>query len=448
METRINLPQNEMPSAWYNALPDLPTPLAPQLDPQTHELLTPDKLSAIFPEALIEQEMSLKRFIEIPEQVKDIYRLFRPTPLVRAKRLEEAIGSKCRIYYKNESVSPSGSHKTNTSVPQVYYNKLEGVKRLATETGAGQWGTALSFACSMFDMKCTVYMVKVSYEQKPYRKIPINAYGGEIFPSPSMQTNAGREMLAKDPDCKGSLGLAISEAVEDAATHDDTKYTLGSVLNHVLLHQSIVGLETEKQLQMAGEKPDYLIGCVGGGSNFGGLVLPFLPRKLAGENITFVAAEPKACPTLTRGSFRYDYGDMARLTPLMKMHTLGHAFMPAPIHAGGLRYHGDAPIVCNLMAEGLVDARAYYQGECFEAAQLFLKTEGFLPAPETSHAIRSAIQVAKEAKPGSCVVFLYSGHGMLDLASYDAYLRGDLSNYELPQDCIDQALMMCPTIAG
>jgi tryptophan synthase beta chain len=448
METRINLSQKDMPQAWYNALPDLPTPLAPPRDPETKEILTPDKLEPIFAKALIEQEMSAERFIEIPEPVQDIYRLFRPTPLVRAVRLEKAIGSKCRIYYKNESVSPAGSHKTNTSVPQVYYNKREGVKRLSTETGAGQWGTALSFACGMFDMKCTVYMVKVSFEQKPYRKILINSYGGEIFPSPSDKTNAGRAMLAKDPDCKGSLGLAISEAVEDAATHDDTKYTLGSVLNHVLLHQTVVGMETEKQPAMIGEKPDYLVACVGGGSNFGGLVLPFLPRKLKGENITFVAAEPKACPTLTRGSFRYDYGDMARLTPLMKMHTLGHAFMPAPIHAGGLRYHGEAPIVSNLMEEGLVDARAYYQGDCFEAAMLFLRTEGFLPAPETSHAIASAIDVAKTAKPGSCVVFLYSGHGMLDLASYDAYLRGDLTNYELPQDQIDQALMMCPTVEG
>lgn len=448
METRINLSQKDMPAAWYNALPDLPTPLAPPRDPVTKEILTPEQLEPIFAKELIKQEMSSERLIEIPEPVQDIYRLFRPTPLVRAVRLEKAIGSKCRIYYKNESVSPAGSHKTNTSVPQVYYNKREGVRRLSTETGAGQWGTALSFACGMFDMTCTVYMVKVSFEQKPYRKILINSYGGEIFPSPSEQTNAGRAMLAKDPDCKGSLGLAISEAVEDAATHDDTKYTLGSVLNHVLLHQTVVGLETEKQLAMIGEKPDYLVACVGGGSNFGGLVLPFLPRKLKGEDITFVAAEPKACPTLTRGSFRYDYGDMARLTPLMKMHTLGHAFMPAPIHAGGLRYHGEAPIVSNLMEEGLVDARAYYQKDCFEAALLFLKTEGFLPAPETSHAIASAIEVAKTAKPGSCVVFLYSGHGMLDLASYDAYLRGDLTNYELPQECIDQALMMCPTIEG
>jgi tryptophan synthase beta chain len=346
--------------------------------------VNPEQLAVIFPNALIEQELSPKRQIAIPEPVLDVYRLYRPTPLKRAARLEKAIGAKCRIYYKDESVSPAGSHKPNTAIPQTYFNKIEGVRRLSTETGAGQWGTALSFACKMFGMTCTVYMVKVSYEQKPYRQILMRMYGGEVHASPSELTNTGRAMLAKDPGCKGSLGLAISEAVEDAATHDDTKYTLGSVLNHVLLHQTIVGLETAKQLEMAGEKPDYLVGCVGGGSNFGGLVLPFLPRKLAGEKITFVAAEPRACPTLTRGAFRYDYGDVARLTPLLKMHTLGHGFMPAPIHAGGLRYHGDAPIVCNLAAAGLVDARAYYQNECFEAARLFLSTEGFLPAPETS----------------------------------------------------------------
>jgi tryptophan synthase beta chain len=445
-DDRIILPLSDMPRQWYNALPDLPTPLAPPLDPQTKQPITPEQLSVIFPNALIEQEMSPKRLIDIPEPVLDIYRLFRPTPLKRARRLEQAIGTKCRIYYKDESVSPAGSHKTNTSVPQVYFNKIEGVKRLSTETGAGQWGTALSFACNMLGMTCTVYMVKVSYEMKPYRQILMRMYGGEVFPSPSDRTNSGRAMLARDPGCKGSLGLAISEAVEDAATHEDTKYTLGSVLNHVLLHQSVVGLETRKQLAMAGEKPDYLVGCVGGGSNFGGFVLPFLPQKLQGEDITFVAAEPKACPSLTRGAYRYDYGDVARLTPLMKMHTLGHAFMPAPIHAGGLRYHGDAPIVCNLHAEGLVDARAYYQNECFEAAKLFLSTEGYLPAPETSHAIKAAIDLAKTAKPGSVIAFLYSGHGLLDLASYDAFLKGELTNFELPQEDIDSALKDCPTV--
>ncbi|MGE4293392.1 MAG: TrpB-like pyridoxal phosphate-dependent enzyme [Desulfovibrio sp.] len=446
MEERIILPASEMPDKWYNPLPDLPTPLAPPLDPQTKQPVSPEQLGVIFPNALIEQEMSPESWIAIPQPVMDTYRLWRPTPLVRARNLEKAIGAKCKIYYKDESVSPAGSHKPNTAVPQAYYNKLEGVKRLATETGAGQWGTALSFACSQFGMDCTVYMVKVSYEMKPYRQILIRNYGATIHPSPSPVTRTGAAMLEKDPDCKGSLGLAISEAVEDAATHEDTKYTLGSVLNHVLIHQTIVGLETEKQLASIGIKPDYLVGCVGGGSNFAGLVLPFLQRKLAGEKITFVASEPKACPSLTRGQYRYDYGDMARLTPLMKMHTLGHSFMPAPIHAGGLRYHGDAPILCNLMAEGLVDARAYFQTECFDAAQLFLRTQGFLPAPETSHAIKAAIEVAKEAGPDQTVVFLYSGHGMLDLASYDAYLQGRLTNFELPQADIDNALKDCPDI--
>lgn len=446
MYNRIILPQNEIPKKWYNALPDLPTPLSPPLDPFTKEPISPEQLEVIFPKGLIEQEMSPKQFIEIPEPVLDIYNLWRPTPLVRAKKLEEAIGSKCKIYYKDESVSPTGSHKPNTAVAQAYYNKKEEVKRLSTETGAGQWGTALSFSCAMLNLGCTVYMVKVSYEQKPYRQILIKTYGAEIYPSPSEKTKTGQAILEKDPDCKGSLGLAISEAVEDAATHNDTKYTLGSVLNHVLLHQTITGLETEKQLKMIGENPDYVIGCVGGGSNFSGIMLPFLPRKLQGENITFIAAEPTACPTLTRGTYRYDHGDMAKLTPLIKMYTLGHSFMPAPIHAGGLRYHGDAPILCNLVDEGLIQARAYFQNECFEAAKLFQQTEGFLPAPETSHAIRSAIQVAKEADPGSTIVFLYSGHGMLDLASYDAFLRGELINFELSQETIDESLKECPDV--
>ncbi|SKA71655.1 tryptophan synthase beta chain [Paucidesulfovibrio gracilis DSM 16080] len=443
---RIILPADKMPTQWYNPQPDLPTPLAPPLDPETHEPVTPDQLGVIFPTSLIEQEMSQDRWIPIPQPVLDAYRLWRPTPLIRARNLEKAIGAKCRIFYKDESVSPAGSHKPNTAVPQAYFNMTEGVKRLSTETGAGQWGTALSFACSQFGMDCTVYMVKVSYEMKPYRQILIRNYGSTVHPSPSELTRTGAEMLRRDPGCKGSLGLAISEAVEDAATHDDTKYTLGSVLNHVLVHQTIVGLETEQQLAEQGLKPDHLVGCVGGGSNFAGLVLPFLRRKLDGENIHFVASEPRACPSLTRGEYRYDYGDMARLTPLMKMHTLGHAFMPAPIHAGGLRYHGDAPILCNLMEEGLIDARSYFQTDCFDAARLFLQTQGFLPAPETSHAIKAAIDVAKEAGPDENVVFLYSGHGMLDLASYDAYLKGNLDNFELPQSDIDNALKECPQI--
>jgi len=448
MQTKIILPEADMPRQWYNALPDLPTPLAPPLNPQTQKPLTPDQLTPIFPMSLIEQEMSGQSLIAIPEPVLDIYRLYRPTPLVRARRLEAAIGSKAKIYYKNESVSPAGSHKPNTSIPQAYYNKQAGIKRLATETGAGQWGTALSFACKMFGLECTVYMVRCSYEQKPYRGILIRAYGAEVFPSPSTRTRVGREMIERDPNCSGSLGVAISEAVEDAATHGDTNYALGSVLNHVLLHQTVVGLETKKQLAMAGEKPDVLIGCVGGGSNFGGLVLPFLPGKLAGDKVRFLAIEPQACPTLTRGEFRYDYGDVAKLTPLIKMHTLGHGYFPAPIHAGGLRYHGDAPIVCNLANEGIIEAKAYYQGEVFEAARLFLQTEGFLPAPETSHAIKGAIDAARAAEPGQVIVFLYSGHGLLDLGAYEAYLKGDLMDFAYSDEEIKRALADCPTVQG
>lgn len=446
MQTRFHLPQTDMPRHWYNALSDLPTPLAPFLDPGSKNPLQPEQLEAIFPRGLIEQEMSPERYISIPEEVLNIYALWRPTPLVRALNLEKAVNSKCRIYYKDESLSPAGSHKPNTAVAQAFYNKKEGVKRLATETGAGQWGTALSFACSMLDMACTVYMVRISYEQKPYRQILIKSYGAQIYPSPSEHTRTGKAVLEQDPDCKGSLGLAISEAVEDAAGDPEVKYTLGSVLNHVLLHQTITGLETELQLQQLGEHPDYLVGCVGGGSNFGGLALPFLPRKLNGEQIQFIAVEPKACPTLTRGKYVYDFGDMAELTPLIKMHTLGHSFMPPPIHSGGLRYHGGAPLLCNLLQEGLIEPRAYYQNECFQAARLFLNTQGFLPAPETSHAIKAALDLAREAQPGSCIVFLYSGHGLLDLASYDAYLQGKLTDYDLAQQDIDQALLSCPDI--
>ena len=406
MLNRIHLPENEMPTAWYNALADLPTPLPPPLHPGTHEPLPPEMLATIFPEPIIEQEMATARWIPIPEPVLDIYRLWRPTPLVRARRLEQALGTKARIYYKNESVSPAGSHKPNTAVAQAYFNKISGVKRLATETGAGQWGTALSFACAMFGLQCTVYMVKVSYEQKPYRGIWIRANGAEVFPSPSLRTEAGRRALEANPNETGSLGLAISEAVEDAAGNADTNYALGSVLNHVLLHQTVCGLETKQQLAMIGEKPDLLIGCVGGGSNFGGFITPFLPDKLEGAKIRMLGAEPQACPTLTRGDYRYDFGDVACLTPLLKMHTLGHNFMPPPIHAGGLRYHGDAPIVCSLVNDGLVEAKAYHQQDCFEAARLFMQTEGFLPAPETSHAIQATIEEARTAEPGQVIVFL------------------------------------------
>ncbi len=445
-QTKILLEEKDMPTRWYNVVPDLPEPMAPPLDPETKKPIAPEKLSAIFPMSLIEQEMSGERWIDIPEPIQEIYRLYRPSPLVRARRLEQAIGSKARIYYKDESVSPAGSHKPNTAVAQAYYNKQEGVRRLATETGAGQWGTALSFACKMLDMKCTVYMVRCSYDQKPYRGIIIRAYGGEVYPSPSRHTNIGRKVLEQDPNSGGSLGLAISEAVEDAAQNEDTKYALGSVLNHVIHHQTITGLEVKKQLQIAGETPDVLIGCVGGGSNFGGLMLPYMQEKLEGQKIRFIAAEPQACPTLTKGRFAYDYGDMARQTPLIKMYTLGHGYFPPPIHSGGLRYHGEAPIVSHVAKLGLLEARAYFQNEVFDAARLFMQTEGFLPAPETAHAIKAAIDAAKEADPGQVLVFLYSGHGLLDLGSYDAYLKGELKDQVFSNEEIKQSLSEWPDI--
>ncbi|MBP8646685.1 MAG: TrpB-like pyridoxal phosphate-dependent enzyme [Syntrophobacteraceae bacterium] len=446
MSKQILLPEAELPQQWYNVLPDLPQPLPPPIHPGTLQPIEPEQLAPLFPMSLIEQEVSPERWIQIPEPVLDIYRLYRPTPLVRASRLEAAIGTKARIYFKNEAVSPAGSHKPNTSIPQAYFNKQEGVRRIATETGAGQWGTALAFACRMFGVQCTVYMVRCSYDQKPYRGILIRAYGAEVYPSPSERTKFGRRLLETNPDTGGSLGAAISEAIEDALAHDDTKYALGSVLNHVLLHQTITGLETKKQLKAAGEKPDILIGCVGGGSNFAGFILPFVPEKLAGDKVKFLAVEPHACPTLTRGQYRYDFGDVARQTPLLKMHTVGHSYFPPPIHAGGLRYHGDAPILSHLVRLGMVDAKAYYQTQIFDAAQLFLRTEGFLPAPETSHAIRAAIDEAKEAPPGTVIVFLYSGHGLLDLSAYDNYLRGELKDEEFSEEQIREALSACPDV--
>ncbi len=446
MDVRIQLPESELPTAWYNVMPHLPTPMAPPLDPRTHRPVEPAALQAIFPDALIEQEMSQDPWIPIPKPVLDVYRLWRPTPLVRAKRLETALGVDVRIYYKDESRSPAGSHKPNTAVPQSYYNKQAGIRRLATETGAGQWGTALAFANSQFGLETTVYMVKVSFQQKPYRAMLIRAYGGEIHPSPSERTQAGRAVLAENPDHTGSLGLAISEAVEDAATHEDTNYALGSVLNHVLIHQSIAGLETKKQLAQVGDKADVLVGCVGGGSNAAGLFCPFVPEALDGHGPAMIAVEPMACPTLTKGEFRYDYGDVARLTPLIKMHTLGHGYTPPPIHAGGLRYHGDAPILCQMVDDSLVNPVAYHQSAVFESAMLFLKTEGFLPAPETAHAVHGAIEAARAAKPGQAVVFLYSGHGMLDLAAYHAYMQGELVDMEHADEAIRAALAACPLI--
>ncbi len=449
-QTKIILPESEMPQRWYNINPDLPAPLAPPLNPGTGQPIGPEALAPIFPMELIKQEVSMEPWIEIPDEILRIYKLWRPSPLFRAHRLEEYLGTPARIYYKNESFSPPGSHKPNTAVAQAYYNKQEGVTRIATETGAGQWGSALAFAGALFDLTITVYMVKVSYQQKPYRRMLMEAWGAECFPSPTDKTNAGRAIREKDPDSPGSLGIAISEAIEDAATHDDTKYSLGSVLNHVLLHQTIVGLETKKQLDLVGEKADVIVGCVGGGSNFAGMAFPFVKDKLEGQEIDIIATEPTACPTLTRAPYRYDFGDTAQLTPLLKMYTLGHSFVPPPIHAGGLRYHGDAPLMCLLVNQGVIEARAFHQNEVFEAAITFARTEGSLTAPETAHAVKAGIDEAlkcKETGEEKCIVIAYSGHGFFDLGAYDAYLSGELEDYELPEQEIERALAELPEIS-
>lgn len=430
--TRFVLPESEIPTHWYNVAADFSEPLPPPLHPGTRQPAGPDDLAAIFPENLIMQEMSPDRWIEIPEPVRDIYALWRPTPLLRAVRLERALDTPAHIYYKYEGVSPAGSHKPNTAVAQAYYNKEAGTKRLATETGAGQWGSSLAFACSLFGLECTVYMVKVSYNQKPYRKMMMHVWGAEVFASPSDQTEYGRAVLQQDPDCPGSLGIAISEAIEDTVRTAATKYSLGSVLNHVCLHQTIIGQETIKQMEMAGEAPDVLIGCVGGGSNFAGLVFPFIQHKIAnGDSCRIVAVEPTACPSMTRGELRYDHGDTAGMTPLMMMDTLGHTFMPPPIHAGGLRYHGMAPMVSHAHKLGLIDAVALPQTRVFEAAVQFARSEGIVPAPESAHAVAGAIaeaRAAKEAGQKCVIVFGMSGHGMLDLTSYEAYLAGALQD--------------------
>lgn len=429
----IYLNDTELPKKWYNILPDLPGKLEPYLDPVTKEPVTPDKLKVIFPQSLIEQEVSDKRWIDIPEEVLDVYRLWRPTPLRRAYRLEKYLNTPAKIFFKDESVSAAGSHKPNTSVPQAYFNKIEGIKRLSTETGAGQWGSALSFACNLFGIDCTVYMVKVSYNQKPYRRILMETWGGKVIPSPSPFTQSGKKVLEKDPDSPGSLGIAISEAVEDAATHNDTHYALGSVLNHVLLHQTVIGLEAKEQLKKINMDPDIIIACVGGGSNFGGIVFPFLMDKFNGEkkNRRFIAVEPAACPTLTAGKFEYDFGDEAGLTPLMKMYTLGHDFIPPSIHAGGLRYHGDSPIVSYLYHQGLIEAVSVEQTKVFEAALIFSRTEGIIPAPESSHAVKVAIDEAikaRENKEEKVILFNLSGHGYFDLTAYDLYMKGELKD--------------------
>jgi tryptophan synthase beta chain len=412
---RYQLPPDRIPTAWFNVLPVLPEPLSPPLHPGTREPVGPDDLAPLFPMALIAQEMSSEPWIDVPGEVLDILRMWRPTPLVRAERLERALGTPARIYYKDESVSPAGSHKPNTAVPQAFYNKADGVPRLTTETGAGQWGTALSFACAQFDLECKVYMVRASYEQKPYRKILMETWGADVVPSPVDQ-----------PDHPGSLGLAISDAVRDAATRDDSHYSLGSVLNHVLLHQTVIGLEAKEQLALAGESaPDVVIACCGGGSNLGGIALPFVPDT----DVRLVAVEPSSCPTLTEGTFDYDFGDTAGMTPLLAMYTLGHEFVPPSIHAGGLRYHGDAPIISSLVKSGRMEALAYPQGKTFEAAVQFSRAEGRIPAPETGHAVRAAIDealAAKETGEERVILFNFSGHGLLDLSAYDDFLNGRL----------------------
>jgi len=446
------LPESEIPKSWYNLAADLPEPVLPPLHPGTRQPIGPDDLAPLFPMALIEQEVTQAREVAIPEAVREVYQLWRPTPLIRATFLEKALKTPAHIYYKYEGVSAAGSHKPNTAVAQAYYNKQAGVKRLATETGAGQWGSSLALAAQYFGLKVKVYMVKVSYEQKPFRRSMMQVWGAEIVASPSEDTQFGRRVLAEDPDNQGSLGIAISEAVEDAAGREDTKYALGSVLNHVLLHQTVIGLEARKQFALAGETPDIIIGCVGGGSNFAGLAFPFLRDKINGADIEFRAVEPAACPTLTRGQFTYDFGDTAQLTPLVPMYTLGHDFMPPGIHAGGLRYHGMAPMMSHVVHLGLVSPEAYNQVEVFKAATLFAATEGIIPAPESAHAIQGAIRAAEEAREAGeekVILFNLSGHGHFDMAAYDAYFSGELEDYELPETQITdnlQALKGLPVI--
>jgi len=453
MTTKYLLSEKELPTRWYNIQADFKTPLAPPLHPGTGQPIGPQDLAPLFPMELIKQEVSRERWIEIPDAVRDILRLWRPTPLHRARRLEKALDTPARIYYKYEGASPAGSHKLNTAVAQAYYNKMEKVARLSTETGAGQWGSALSQACAFFGLQCKVYMVKVSYQQKPYRRILMETFGAQVVASPSPDTQAGKKVLEQDPDSPGSLGIAISEAVEDAATRDDTKYSLGSVLNHVLMHQTVIGLETKKQLERADDDADVLVGCIGGGSNFAGFAFPFAGDKLTGKNKKrrIVAIEPSACPSLTKGTYAYDFGDTVGLTPLVKMHTLGHTFMPAPVHAGGLRYHGMAPLVCKLYDEGVIEARAVHQIATFEAAVQFARAEGILPAPEAAHAVRGAIDEALTAKKEGkrkTIVFNLSGHGFLDLSAYEAYLGGRLLDYEYPAEKVQEALRHLPKVKG
>ncbi|MCL5097924.1 MAG: TrpB-like pyridoxal phosphate-dependent enzyme [Candidatus Omnitrophica bacterium] len=444
-DTKIILEEKDMPRQWYNLAADLPSPLLPPLGPDGKPV-TPDMLAPVFPMNLIEQEVSTQRWIDIPEEILEILALWRPSPLYRAKRLEKALGTPARIYYKNEGVSPAGSHKPNTAVPQAWYNKQFGIQRLTTETGAGQWGSALAFACSLIGLKCKVFMVRISFDQKPFRKLMMNTWGAQCVSSPSSETQAGRAIQAKMPDTPGSLGIAISEAIEAAVTDatGKTRYSLGSVLNHVLLHQTIIGLEAKKQLAKAGEKKvDVIIGCAGGGSNFAGLAFPFVCDKIHGQDISIIPVEPEGCPKMTRGPFCYDHGDVAQMTPLLAMHSLGHEFVPPPIHAGGLRYHGMAPLVSQAIVEGLLTPRAYPQLKCYDAAVLWARTEGFISAPETAHAIACTIDEANKAKEEGkekVILFNWSGHGLMDLGGYDAFFRGKLTNFALPQADLEASL--------
>lgn len=444
MERKILLSEKDIPKQWYNLTADLPTPMQPPLAPDGKPI-TADMLAPIFPMNIIEQEMSTERWIDIPEQILDILYRWRPAPLRRAVYLERYLKTPAKIYYKDESTSPPGSHKPNTSVAQAYYNKEFGIKKIITETGAGQWGSALAFACQLFGLECKVYMVRISFDQKPFRKIMMQTWGANCVASPSSETEIGRKILKEMPDTPGALGIAISEAVEETVRDESgkTRYSLGSILNHVMLHQTIIGLEAKKQLEMVGiKKPDIIIGCAGGGSNFAGLAFPFVQDKINGADIEIIPVEPRACPTLTRGEFAYDHGDTACMTPLLAMHTLGHAFVPEPIHAGGLRYHGMAPLVCQAIIEGLMKPRAYHQLKCYESALIWARTEGFICAPETSHAIAATIDEAVKARQEGrekVIIFNYSGHGLMDLSGYDAYLSGKLHDYELPQEALEKS---------
>ena len=442
-QIKVVLSEDELPKQWYNLAADFSTPMLPPVDIQGNPI-GPEALAPVFPMNLIEQEVSTERWIEIPDEIMGYYKIWRPTPLYRARRLEQALGTPAKIYYKNEGVSPAGSHKPNTAIPQAWYNKQFGIKKLTTETGAGQWGSALSFACALIGgIECKVFMVRISFDQKPFRKIMMRTWGGNCVPSPSMETEVGRRILAEDPDTPGSLGIAISEAIEECVKDENTRYSLGSVLNHVMLHQTIIGLEAQNQMKKMGAEPDIVIGCAGGGSNFAGLAFPYVNERIHGREIRIIGTEPEACPTLTRAQFRYDSGDVAMMTPLLPMHSLGHTFVPPPLHAGGLRYHGMAPMVSHALKEGLIEAASVPQTECYQAAVLFARTEGFISAPETSHAIAQAIREAKQAREEGkekTILFNWSGHGLMDLKGYEAYFDGKLQDYPLPDELLEKSL--------